>query len=106
MAESTGAAGESLRAQIANNIKQSLASVSQDRNAGWNELYEVQRLSVFLLSGEALHSETLMRLQDCLDSHAPRSAMLKGTYDAMKERLFQQPAAAQNNASSQKVLVP
>lgn len=106
VAESTGAAGESLRAQIANNIKQSLASVSQDRNAGWNELYEVQRLSVFLLSGEALHSETLMRLQDCLDSHAPRSAMLKGTYDAMKERLFQQPAAAQNNASSQKVLVP
>ena len=67
-----------LRTQV-ENIERNFASVSADLNKGWNELYEVQRLSVFLLSGEALYNETLMRLQDCEDCHAPRCKILTDT---------------------------
>ena len=67
-----------LRTQV-ENIKRNFDSVSGDLNKDWNELYEVQRLSVFLLSGEALYNETLMRLQDCEDCHAPRCKILTDT---------------------------
>ena len=92
-----------IRSEIEARLKKADSLETTDER--WDTIYEAQRLSGYLLSGELLCSDTEIRLQECLENNVPEYEWLKKAFDGLKARLLPQEPSNSQHPNPPKVLV-
>lgn len=63
-----------------------LAQSEGQSQSDWNDVYEIERLSIFLLSPQAVHSDLILRLREVVSAQSPRASSLHEAYAALNQR--------------------